>query len=432
MKYVLPTAESTEILRGRWPFLLAFLFALFPFGAGAHGAQEGSGLRQVVLVLLFVFATFAIARFPRRFHLIREGLPLTFVLLLIYVSASAAWSPEPWVSFKRVVQVIGITVLALGLLVGGDGRWRLHRLLPPTLLFAMLLAIGFSAAYPDFAFAENGLRGYMATKNNFGQFAALCLFVPLVLSQGSGKWGRLVWVGLALLGLAGLALSRSATAAMAALGVAVFYGVDFLVRRVHRSWWLPILSLSIVLLAVGFVIGLTLGFPDLVKAANWVLAPTGRDVTLSGRTHLWELMLAEAMKHPWFGLGYGGFWLGVEGASGQVAYLVKWGYPGQAHNGYLDLFNELGVVGCAFVLAFLVEHTRNLARLVRVDRQMGLFHSALLLLVVTLNLAEATLLRTTHPWWIVFVASVVEVSFLSSQGRAQAATSPTPYLGVAA
>ena len=408
-----------ELMRGRWPFLLALFFAMLPLGAGPQGATEGSAVRQFVLVVLFLAAAFAVVRFPRRLPLLRAGVPLSFVLLLLYVAVSAIWSDNPWVSFKRVVQVIGVTVLAAGVLVGGNGQYRLHRLVPPVLWVGMALALVVSAALPSYAFSDLGYRAFMATKNNFGQLAVLCTLMPLTLLALEPSARRWVWWPLSLLGLAGLVMSRSATAAVALFAVVLMYGVVVAVRKFDRSWTPVILVLGILVLASGFAAGIALGFPPIEKVLSLILAPTGRDISLSGRTYLWELMVHEGFRHPWFGAGYGGFWLGLEGRSGQVAYLVKWGYPGQAHNGYLDLFNELGVFGCVLVFIFLLQHSRNVRRLIAQDWTLGYFHAALFTLVLVLNLAEATFLRTTHLWWILFVASVVEVTYLTNRPQAE-------------
>ena len=411
-------AEQQTAMRGGLVFALALFFVLLPVGAGPQGAAEGSGLRQFVLVLLFMSATFTIARFPERLRLVARALPLGLLALLVYALMSSLWSPERYVSFKRVVQLIGVALLGLALVAGGDGRPRLLRLAEPVLWLGMLLAIIVGAAVRDFAFAENGFRAFMATKNNFGQFAALCVLVPIALlhvDAGRRRGARLL---LAALGLAGLVLSRSVTAGVALGVVAVVYLAFRALRGLHRSWWMVLLVVAIAFLTLLFATGVVLGFPSLDEASGQLARLIGRDITLTGRAYLWELMLREIAHHPWFGTGYGGFWLGLQGASGQIAYLVKWGYPGQAHNGYLDIVNELGVVGLLLLGAFLVQHALALARLRYIDPAQAGFHTALLVMVLVLNLAEAAILRTTHFYWILLVASTIEVRLLAHQPAA--------------
>ena len=72
----------------------------------------------------------------------------------------------------------------------------------------------------------------------------------------------------------------------------------------------------------------------------------GRDISMSGRDTLWRDVFREAVKTPVFGSGYGAFW--SEGRGREIA--VTWN-PRQAHNAYLDVFVDLGIVGLLLVLS---------------------------------------------------------------------------------
>lgn len=405
--------NAPELIRGHWPFALVLLFALFPFGAGPYGATEGSGLRQFVLIILFLTAAFTIIRFPDRYYSLSKAVPLTMILLLVYIFLSVIWSPQWYVSFKRAVQVLGVFLIAAALSTGGQGRPRVANVAAWVMLFGMIVSIVWTVFFFDHAFTENGYRGITANKNTFGQYAALCIFIGFAMSRLEIGSRRLIWITLLGLGVVGLLLSRSATSILAVAMVVSIYLAIYVARRLHKSWFPVVLLLFLVLVLGMYIYVLAKGYSVFYAAFSKILAGSGKDITLSGRTYLWELIWKEAMNHPWFGIGYGGFWLGLDGASGQVAYQVKWGYPGQAHNGYLDILNELGIVGCLLVLGLVVEHSRNVLRLIGIDRWLGMFHATLLVMVVVLNLAEATFLRTTHIWWIIFVASVVECGALT-------------------
>lgn len=395
---------------GRWPFYLVLLFALLPIGAGAQGASEGSGLRQFLLVLLFGASATVFIRQPRRIGAALNAVPITFLLLLLYVAFSVYWSPERYVSFKRVIQIFGVTLMAMALIAGGNGTYRLHRIVSPVLIFGMILAVAVTAAFPDFAFAKNGLRAFMATKNVFGQFAAITVlfgFAYLLIERKHHS----VFVPLVIVALVGLGFSQSLTSMLGLLAVAGFLALVAFNRKA-TPFLKTVFALGIVsVLLVGHGFGVVSGYPSIRDLQDLLYELTGRDVTLTGRTYLWELMFNEIAKHPWLGTGYGGFWLGLQGASGYVAYLVQWGYPGQAHNGYIDTLNELGIVGFSLLIAFVVHHSFNLLALAKKDLKYSLFHASIFIFLLTLNLAEAAILRTTHFWWMVFVASAIEVNW---------------------
>lgn len=411
---------SKPLLTGRWYFWLLIAFVLLPIGAGPQGASEGSTLRQVVLVMLFLGAAFTVVRFPDRWSLTLASVPPALFLLLLFTALSVVWSPQPYVSLKRVIQLIGVALIGLALVSGGAGVYRLHRLVMPVLWFGMVMALVFSASFPDFAFSEFGLRAYFATKNNFGQFAAISVLFTtgaLVMKKAGPRWP--LWL-LLLTSLVGLSLSRSVTATLALAAAGSLILAIRVKHTLHPSWWVPIITLLVVVLAAAVGAGIVMGFPSLEKLSAATAGLVGREITLTGRAYLWELMLNEAATHPWFGTGYGGFWLGLEGRSGQIAYLVRWGYPGQAHNGYIDIYNELGLVGLALAFAFIAMHARALWRLAESDRALAGLHLALFALVVVFNLAEAAMLRTTNLMWILLVVSSIEVTMLNNKLAAAA------------
>jgi O-antigen ligase len=407
----------TASLIGRWPFYIAVFFSLLPLGAGPDGASEGSFLRQLVWGSIFTCAALVIIRRPERRELVINALPLSLLCFVLYVSVSIAWSPAPYVSFKRALQVLGIVVLAASLVAGGGSTYRIHRLATPVLALVMVLAIAFAATFPSFAFSDIGFRAFMATKNNFGQFAVIAVIFAAGY-MAIERRNKLACMAIVIVGLAGLGLSRSVTASASLLAVVSFLSLRAFIRSVLPGWWRFFLGTAMVFLVIIYLILILTGFPSLGDLLEVVFQATGRDLSLSGRTDLWGLMWIEAMKHPWLGTGYGGFWLGLDGMSGQIAYLVRWGYPGQAHNGYLDIFNELGLVGGLLLMAFLASHAHNLAMLSKKDRGLYSFHAAIFIAILTMNIAEATILRTTHLWWMLFTASVFEVAALTKRGNA--------------
>ncbi len=398
---------------GCWPFRAAIFFCLLPFGAGPQGAAEGSPIRQLVWGVLFISASIVIARNSERFGLAMKSVPSTLGLLLLYVCASVLWSPDPFVSFKRVVEIIGVVILGASLISGGGGNHRIHRLTTPVLLLTMLLVIVVSGAFPEYAFSDIGFRGFMGTKNNLGQFAVFAIMFA-VAYLAIERRHRFVYVLLALAGLISLGLSKSVTAWSALVFAAAFPLTLWLWRRISGGWWQVMFFTGSLISVAVFYYVLIMGPPSFDTFADLIYQFSGKNMSLSGRTDLWGLMWEQFLSHPVLGTGYGGFWLGLSGESGQIAYLVKWGYPGQAHNGYLDILNELGVAGTLLVALFIVEHGVNLARTARINAGFATFHGALLIALLTMNISETVLLRTTHLWWIVFVASVLEVGHMAN------------------
>ena len=80
-----------------------------------------------------------------------------------------------------------------------------------------------------------------------------------------------------------------------------------------------------------------------------VFALFGRDETLTGRTVIWEVVTVAWSKSPWIGFGWGASW-------GEESPLQLWvsetlGFRlAHAHNGYLDLLLQVGIIGLALIL----------------------------------------------------------------------------------
>jgi O-antigen ligase len=129
----------------------------------------------------------------------------------------------------------------------------------------------------------------------------------------------------------------------------------------------------------------------------------GKDETLTGRVYLWKAVLSECARHPFFGIGYGGFWE-VEGApSADVLGKFKWASL-QAHNGYIDVLNEMGVVGLMLLAIFVICAFRRTLRC----------HDGALFLIVTAsvvaNFAETTFCRLSSLGWLAVIFCYVASS----------------------
>jgi O-antigen ligase len=89
------------------------------------------------------------------------------------------------------------------------------------------------------------------------------------------------------------------------------------------------------------------------------LAASGRDATLTGRTGIWQTVLSEPIN-PLLGTGYTSFWLG------ERLQRIWALYPRtpliQAHNGYLEVYLNLGLVGLTLLGGVLWTGLRNARR----------------------------------------------------------------------
>jgi len=155
-----------------------------------------------------------------------------------------------------------------------------------------------------------------------------------------------------------------------------------------------------------------------------VLADFGRDATFSGRTSLWEgaIAVAEA-QHPILGAGYRTFWTET-GAEGVRHYIQNWGkMPAHGHNGYLDVWLELGIPGLALFFAFLcVNAVRLIRRVLREPLEPSWAALAIFFFVFILNNMSVTVaFKHTDIAWVFAVLAA-----LYARGAATAHAPVTP------
>ena len=145
----------------------------------------------------------------------------------------------------------------------------------------------------------------------------------------------------------------------------------------------------------------------------------GRDVTLSGRTLIWNAVLEQIWPHPWLGYGYGAFWLGWAGESGQVwlSIVTLLGFvPPHSHNGFLDLWLVLGLLGVyVFAFGFLLAFLRAIS-CARVSRTTeGLWPLTYMTFMLMYNLTESAILQNHNVFWVLYVAIVLSTSICRAQ-----------------
>ncbi len=75
----------------------------------------------------------------------------------------------------------------------------------------------------------------------------------------------------------------------------------------------------------------------------------GKDATLTGRVDLWALVLPYGDRRPLLGYGYGAFWIADNPMTQEIWRILNSYQPPHAHNGWIETYLELGLVGCAVV-----------------------------------------------------------------------------------
>lgn len=319
------------------------------------------------------------------------------VLILAVALASPLWSVNPEKSAQCAIWLLSSTFLGFFIGYRFYGREFMafllcfHILLLMTsLLIALLL--------PDVGIDDargGSWHGIVLFKNSLGYLAALAVGFLVI----GAVYGRLP-LGFSLLFLA-LAIfmlikTKSASGIIIAAAAVCLIVTLWLGKRFRISALVAIL----LIIAAPFVIGAVVANLDQATAA------VGRDPSFTGRTAIWADALEVIEERPWFGFGLEAIW-GAE-AETPFPYLSTTGWAVHAHNGFLDLANELGLP--IALLAFLY-----MLRLlfVSLDTYITTRSSAALFFLVALNsfllynMIEAGLFEYRRIEWLLCVAVIV-------------------------
>ncbi len=396
-------------------FLLMILLmgAFYPLWRQKQGFQldavDGDPLLRSIYLLGYLLVLLYVLFTPRK--VIKIALRAPLIWLLVFLSlVSMLWSDFPNLTLRRSFAIILTSLYGLALAVRFKFRQVLLLLgwaLGVVLVFSLLLIV-FAPDWGTMIYAgEVTWRGVFEHKNRLGSIAVLALLVFFTLWLKKTGGNRAFWMAGFL--LAGLLLvgSRSSTALVLAAFLAIGAAILGFLKKFHRDWQLtfPVLLLCGAL-AVLFI----------VLYYEEILVSIGRETTLTGRVPLWNVLINIGMSRPWLGFGYRTFWLGWEGPSAEVWKVITW-LPNQGHNGYIDIWLELGFIGllvAVIVLFWLFVRSFQYYTKAAFEASFWVLLTGFFILQ---NFSESPLLRQHDLFWVLIVYSSISITMISNSER---------------
>jgi exopolysaccharide production protein ExoQ len=395
---------------------------LQPHGGGKGSAEsaydEGSAFDRNILTGIMLMGVVTLARRSKRTTaFLAANAPV--ILFFLFCALSATWSDHWDISIKRWFRGAGDVVMVLVILTELDWaaavKWvyvRLACILIPLsmVFFRYFPALGRSYNIHD---GKVSVTGVTDDKNLLG---AICtLFSLAVISsmidefrrKGRRRRGLLLGYGLVVAMAAYLLkLADSATASACFVQGSIVLILASMPRVWRRTKRIHLLA------------GTMLGFSVInLFFGSSLLQLLGRNSTLTGRTDLWKLCLT-LVTNPVIGAGYESFWLGQRLAR-------MWEYiPGvnQAHNGYLEIYLNLGWMGVLLLATILIAGYRNITQAVHRGEAGASLRLAFFVVACIANCTEAGF-KMMHPMWIaVLVACMARPALLAARHRVSGRT----------
>jgi exopolysaccharide production protein ExoQ len=378
--------------------------------AGTNVQLDGSPLDRVVYEFLLAASLVVLIRRGKRpIALLTANWLISIYFLYCLVSISWAYFPD--VALKRWIKAISDIAMVLIILTDGQPVEALRRLISrvgfillPTSVLLIKYYSGVGRLYSVDGDQVN--VGVTTNKNSLGllvlviSLGALWNVRSLVLHKEEPNRGRRILAQGALLafGLALFGMANSATS----IACFILGGGLILMTSVRaiRSRPARVHALCLIIVLLG-------GFTFLFGGDAGVVHALGRKTNFTGRTDIWEALLP-AVSNPIAGAGFESFWISPDVEKMQRHLrLSGWYHPedlNEAHNGYLEMYLNLGWIGVCLIALVLISGYRSAGKAFQLYPELGSLILAYIGTAVIYNLTEAGFREQCLSWIFLLLA----------------------------
>jgi O-antigen ligase len=329
-------------------------------------------------------------------------------LILIYLAyclMSILWCDYPAVLFKRWIRSVGDIVIILVIITEPKWEDALKWLFTRIAFLLVPLSILFIRFCPSLGrgYSRGGTPEWTGVGTDKNALGMLCMLYG----------ASLFWYGITTYKNRGSSSRRREFLAIAI----TFAMIVYLLLVVDSKTALACFVMSDVLIVLTILSSMfrkpaliTLLVASMVAACYCVLflgmgsgalTAIGRDSSLTGRTEVWETVLPYA-KSAWVGAGYENFWVGER----MELFNQLLGGLNQAHNGYIEVYLNLGCVGLILLGAIILGGYRKIVKGLPFDLQTSGLKLAFFLICLVYNFTEASF-KMQSPVWIFFLWAVM-------------------------
>jgi exopolysaccharide production protein ExoQ len=367
-------------------------------GGPSISSFDLSAVRNVNYLIYLVIFFLLFLRWKKAILLLQKD---RYILIFTsFIFFSFLWSELPTDSLAAGVTAVGATAFGLYLATRYTIEEQL-KLISWAYVLIILLSLIFVIVVPEYAFMsgihKGAMRGIYTHKNQFGLMMIIGALVFLIRALGKQKllgFNWLLWVFFSI-SVATVALSRSTTSI-----VNLFLVVSLLfIYRAFRWRYEILIPAALAAIFIGFV-----SFVLVTNNTEFILTSLGKDPTLTGRTDLWSLVWDKIQEKPWLGYGVKGFWKGLDGPSQhvQLGLRTKVIY---AHNGFLDLWITVGIIGMIIFAVGLVMSIIKALSWIRLSNSIESIWPLIGITYLLLaNATESPMLLFNNILWVLYTA----------------------------
>jgi exopolysaccharide production protein ExoQ len=408
-------------------------------GAGSMSAaalEDGNPVdRMIFIVLILLSIGILVSRSFKWGGFFASNWALTAFLALALVSA--VWSDFPLIAIKRWIRDFGTYLIVLVVLSDPRPLEAVRAVLRRLGYLLVPLSIMLDKYFPEVSKQYDpwtGIGYYAGASTSKNMLGLLCLVSGLFFfwdivtrwrDKKQKRTKRILWIDAAFFGmtvwLLHTAESTTSYVCLAMGCMVLLLAHSRIYRRYPRLVQILIPSLFCLYLILDFGLGMN---GSLAQAV-------GKNATLSDRTKIWAFLLS-MHTNPVIGTGYQSFWLGWR-------LLYVWtesglGHLNEAHNGYLEVYLEEGMVGVAVLAVFLGQSYYGICKRLKRSSSLAVLGMAVWIAFLFYNMSEAAF--ESGLFYAMFLLGAVTVPASKKQvreaalagGKAKKAPVPAPAL----
>lgn len=370
----------------------------------AELVMEGSPLDRIVFLALNIAGIYILyKRKLRLLHIINQN--YWIFLFFLFGAISALWSEMPYVLMKRLFKSIGNPVMALVVMSESDPLEAMKTVLRRCAYVLLPLSIICIKYYPQIgrAYSYSGEAMYRGVTGQKNELGLICLIFNMVFFwsilkrsngqiQTEGRKEILIDIMFLSMGFWLLMKSNSATSLLCfIIGSSIIFITELssFKRNVRSVPMLIYISILVFFIA-----------QSAFDVKGVVISGLGRDNTLTTRVPLWEYLISLG-TNPIIGTGFESFWTVERTTIVKELFGVN-----SAHNGYLDIYLNLGFIGIFLFGAIVVTTYRNEIRDLSLHYDFGIFKLTILIIILLYSYTEAYLTGINILYFMFFFISM--------------------------
>jgi len=349
---------------------------------------EGSPVDRTIFMGLIILSIIILLR--RRIAwstIVRSN--VWIIVFIVYCGISVLWSEFPGVALKRYIKALGNYSMILVVLTDRNPIEAVKTMIRRSAYVLIPLSIVLYKYYPTLGrsyHVHSGklyITGVATSKSALGVLCMICgvyffwYFFKVLKNKGQRKIDLIINGIVFFMIVWFLVVADSATSLSCfLLGVIILWGLEIKsLKNKPKRIWIYFLIILLILFNIQYVIG----FSEFLRSS------LGRETTLTGRTEIWSFLL-NVGTDPLFGTGYGSFWL----ENRLESIVEKFGWMGnEAHNGYLELYLELGIIGVFLMVGFIISSYRNIIKRLESNYEYGKLGITFFVVTLVYNITES-------------------------------------------